>query len=773
MANQGAAGTRIQLIDNSAVTIVENPTAIGGVVGFSTRGEFNKIHRLSSTSQIDSVLGNGYNNSRYNQGLYATRALLLGGGNTEFVRPLSESDIKTDTYLVSYDGTTSSETIETSFFVTSKLDDQSDTFTYGKRIINDVATTVVERSNVDFELNSSTSSDVTPMFAIMNSDPTGSQGYRSGSDSDLDGDFLNVKVAKHEEYTSHTTTVTVDFTDFANLVDADTMVLTSTNGLSTTTFEFAAVDPSNANEWVDISTPANAATNFASAITNADINWEASVVGEVVTVSILDAWYDKTATLPIAEWLVDTTSATLVKDETSADTVYNVVIDSTVGRTFLGLGLATETYIDTDGDLINESRKYVLTTEGVEVAKIYMFVTYYFAGETYEFQGTVVPLAYGDQNLYIGKSAESVENGFKFVINEDFSLEAVAEDSMDLGVVDLESFDQASFETGGTVWEYQPKDNMSSAMYQSAWELFLDKDSSRADYLVSAGTAVKNLFRKNIEEIDYAVMNQMLNICELRKDMFALFDGVAYQNIDTAVKKMIGLGGNGEIDRWGAIFDGRSIFNDVYYTKLNVDVVKSVEMSYIITNNRRSGKFWLPPAGQETGRIPASFSLKPKFERSFNYAEDPNSDIAKLYDISVNPTRNNESGQYMYGQKTMQKRDTALNRLNVVMLVAGIHKVFEKFLDSRVFNLNTPDLRANITSTLQSKLDGIKSANPSGLTQGIVVCDGTNNTPDIIDTNQLIVDVVLQPTRSAEFITLRTTVQRTGDSVSVVGSQIV
>jgi phage tail sheath protein FI len=118
----------------------------------------------------------------------------------------------------------------------------------------------------------------------------------------------------------------------------------------------------------------------------------------------------------------------------------------------------------------------------------------------------------------------------------------------------------------------------------------------------------------------------------------------------------------------------------------------------------------------------------------------------------------------------MLKRMTALNRLNVIMLIAGIHKRFGNYLDTKVFQLNTAALRAGIQADLQAQLELIKSANPAGLTAGVVICDETNNTPDIIDTNQLIVDVVLQPTKTAEFITLRTTVQRTGADLKITNT---
>jgi len=778
MANQGAAGTRITLVDDSRVEIVDNPNAIGGVVGYSTRGEFNKIHRLGSTPSIDTVLGSGYNNSKYNQGLYAARALVLGGGNVEYVRPLVEENIKTDAYVVSFDSATSD--ITTSFSVAKDIAG-SDTF-IGDRTINDIATTIVSRSNIDFSLEVDTTGTSTPLFAIMNSDPTASTGYRSEDADDIANDHLSVTVAKYVDLEAHDTVdskITIDLIDDASvalLTDGDTLLLKSVNKSTEATIEFAAMNPSNGNIWVDISTPTVLAVGplLEAAINSASLEWTVTVATNLLTLKATDG-----ATIVLGESSIDwfvfttTTGTTIISDALIVvETVQaNIVMNDAIGRSFLGLGLATEMYVDATGSGNVSNRKYILNEDGVSVAKLYIVVDYNFAGELYSFEGTVIPFAFGESNLYIGNSAEFVENGFKFIVNTSDDLDAVAETTLNLGQLTSATYTQASYEATVTAWEYAPKNNNSSAMYQAAWNLFLDKDTSRSDYLIAAGTAVKNLFKKNLETIDFSVMAAMLNICELRKDMFAIFDGVAYQDIEKTVKAMIGLGGNGEIDRWGAIFDGRSIFEDVYYTKLNVEVVKSVELANIITNNRRSGLYWLPPAGQETGRIPAAFSKRPKFERSFNYAADEDSDIALLYNINVNPTRNNDSGQYIYGQKTMLKRDTALNRLNVVMLIAGIHKTFEKFLDTKVFSLNTADLRANITSTLQLKLDGIKSSNPAGLTAGLVICDSTNNTSYIIDTNQLIVDVRIQPTRAVEFITLRTTVQRTGDSLTV-GSQI-
>lgn len=463
-----------------------------------------------------------------------------------------------------------------------------------------------------------------------------------------------------------------------------------------------------------------------------------------------------------------------------SDTSTGILLDSTIGRNFVSLGLADESYDDVNYTG-SKTRVYTLNAEGLVVAKVYLYVSYFFNGQTYNFQGTIIPYILNGANLYIAETVLSVEDGWKFKINENAALYDASQtgefnlsqtvDSSDLiqstfSAVSLNANDPAI--ENDVIWVYNPANNNTATILASAWELFLDKDNAGADMLVSAGTTISSLFVRGLEQINYTVMDAMLNICEKRKDMFCVFDGVDEKKIDIALEKMIGVGGQGEISRWGGIWDGRSLFNDTVYTKLTVEAVKSIEVAAVITLNRASNAFWIPPAGYDTGRIPGSLSSRQKYDRSYNYAEDPNSDIARLYDSNINPTRVNDQGQVLYGQKTMLKRSTALNRMNVIMLVAGIHKRFANYLELKVFRLNTPQLRSVITAELQSQLDGIRSGNPSGLTAGIVICNESNNTPYIIDTNQLIVDVNLQPTRSAEFITLRTTVQRTGADINEI-----
>ena len=449
-----------------------------------------------------------------------------------------------------------------------------------------------------------------------------------------------------------------------------------------------------------------------------------------------------------------------------------VLTDTVIGSTFVGLGLANIRYMDIN--FTGKSVKaYDLTDEGEAVARLYLSVAYMYNGIRYEFDGTIVKYVYNDMQLYIGDTAdrELTGSGVKFVLNDSGELDWFLEDN---------SYDLSSTVAGGkpsstmtcvsfnvndpaiinnAVWTYDPKANMNTSTLSNAFNLFIDKDKSDVSFFVGAGLGVSNFGLRKYEALNTQLMQSVLNICELRKDCFALFDGVAEPRIEQALKLDSPASRFGStLGRWGAIYDARPIFSDRVVTMSNVEAAPSIAMASLITANRRGGVWWNVPAGEDTGMIPGAWCSAVKYERSFNIPEDPDSDIARLCDIHVNPFRTNRKGIYAYGDYTMQMEDTAFNAINVTMLVAGIHKMFYNYLDSMVFRLNTAALRSRITSDLQSQLDAIKTAAPAGLEFGEVICNDTNNTPEVIEAHKLYVDLNLIPTSSSRYITLRTNV---------------
>lgn len=907
---QGAPGVRIELIDNSQINLNVAPTTIGGVVGFSSRGAFNKVLSLTSPAQMDTVLGNGFNNPAFNQGLYAGKAVLRNGGFIEFVRPFGEEDtttekeLKSDTFVVTYaynilSNPTEANKVRNSFeinhFATTR--DANDGYEdFGKREIFKIQQALTENTNVDFSLNKAAEVNQTTglkkvaLFSIINEDPTASD--RASDEDDNSSDKVVVTTASYE--TAHT--VTDVLTVLVNPIDGDEIKLIKHSGaFETFTFKTTPVGANDVQIGTTVTDTANNLKSVLAGNANLSLEMKFTVSGSKVTaVSYFGINDDFNSTTQSKIFYLGTQAPapTSITYMPSVEDSF-VLLSSGLGRNFLNIGLATEAYVKDNYLDASHQRHFLLTSVGKDVAEIYVTVDYTFGGRVFSFQGTIVPFVYNDTNLFIGNSAESIANGFKFIINEHDDLVGSIEDSkfnlaqsvfgfvvdyattgdealaglapvdgtplsagdrilvkdqnlpsqngiyvaasgawtrakdannvpevnelvngsfvyVKSGTVNADTswllttnnpivlgttglsfsvttentplatvFSKVAFDAtdpaiiNSSIWTYDPRKNRNSSVLANAWELFLDKDKSNSDMLVAAGTAISNLFVRNSEELDFTVMDAMLEICEKRKDMFALFDGLDELNIENALRKMGGVGSQGEKARWGALFDGRSVFFDRTYTKLNVEVVKSIEMAGIISNNRRGGLFWLPPAGKDFGTIPSALATKQKFVRKYNFSEDPNSDIARLYDANINPTRVTEAGMIIYGQKTMLKRSTALNRLNVIMLVAGLHKKFEKFLDTKVFQGNTSALRAAISATLNADLDKIKSANPPGLTAGLIICNDTNNTPDIIDANMMMVDMLLQPTRAAEFITLRTTIQRTGDELKITNVEII
>ena len=449
-----------------------------------------------------------------------------------------------------------------------------------------------------------------------------------------------------------------------------------------------------------------------------------------------------------------------------------VLTDTAIGATFVGLGLANIRYMDVNftGSTV---KVYDLTDEGEAVARLYLSVAYMYNGVRYEFDGTIIKYVHNNMQLYIGDTAERelVGSGVQFVLNDSGELDMFLEDnSYDLsgtvvGGKPSSSMTCVSFNENdpaiinNAVWSYDPKNNMNTSTLSTAFNLFIDKDKSDVTFFVGAGLGINNFGMRKYETLNTQLMQAVLSICELRKDCFALFDGVAEPRIEQALKLDSPASRFGStLGRWGAIYDARPIFADRVVTMSNVEAAPSIAMASLITANRRGSIWWHVPAGEDTGMIPGAWCSKVKYERTFNIPEDPDSDIARLCDIHVNPFRTNKKGIYAFGDFTMQMEDTAFNAINVTMLVAGIHKMYYDYLDSKVFRLNTAALRAQITTDLQEKLDEIISSNPAGLEYGVVTCDDTNNTPEVIEAHKLYVDLDLIPTSSSRYITLRTNV---------------
>ena len=161
---------------------------------------------------------------------------------------------------------------------------------------------------------------------------------------------------------------------------------------------------------------------------------------------------------------------------------------------------------------------------------------------------------------------------------------------------------------------------------------------------------------------------------------------------------------------------------------------------------------WFAPAGLNRGGLPTV--IQPEYRLTVNQRNTLYS--AKVNPIAVFPGQ----GTVVYGQKTLQARASALDRVNVRRLLIALKGYIGQIAETLVFEQNTAVTRNRFLSQVNPYLEYVQQR--QGLYSFRVVMDETNNTPDVIDRNLLVGAIYLQPTRTAEFIQLDFNILPTG-----------
>ena len=184
----------------------------------------------------------------------------------------------------------------------------------------------------------------------------------------------------------------------------------------------------------------------------------------------------------------------------------------------------------------------------------------------------------------------------------------------------------------------------------------------------------------------------------------------------------------------------------------NIWVPASTMIGGVYAYNDSVSEPWFAPAGINRGGL--TNVIRP--ERKLSQA---NRDT--LYQGNVNPIAQFPgTGVVVYGQKTLQKQASALDRVNVRRLLIALKSYIGQVAQTLVFEQNTAATRNNFLSAVNPYLESVQQR--QGLYAFKVVMDNSNNTPDVIDRNQLVGAIYLQPTKTAEFIILDFNVLPTG-----------
>ena len=183
-------------------------------------------------------------------------------------------------------------------------------------------------------------------------------------------------------------------------------------------------------------------------------------------------------------------------------------------------------------------------------------------------------------------------------------------------------------------------------------------------------------------------------------------------------------------------------------------VPPSVVIPGVYAFNDKVAHEWFAPAGLNRGGIDTAIQTERKLTQA-------NRDT--LYESNVNPIASFPGqGVTVFGQKTLQKKSSALDRINVRRLMIRLKKFIASTSRFLLFEQNTAVTRNRFLSIVNPFMEQVQSN--SGLNAFRIVMDETNNTPDVVDRNILFGQIFVQPTKTAEFIVLDFTVQPTGAS---------
>jgi hypothetical protein len=194
--------------------------------------------------------------------------------------------------------------------------------------------------------------------------------------------------------------------------------------------------------------------------------------------------------------------------------------------------------------------------------------------------------------------------------------------------------------------------------------------------------------------------------------------------------------------------------NTDLFTGRNVWLPFSGYAAAVFGRSDATANTWAAPAGLNRGG----------FNNALDIAFNPNQKQRdRLYEIATNPVVFfNGDGFSVFGQKTLQNKPTAFDRINVRRLFLTLERAVRRTVKYFVFEPNTNFTRNRLKAVISPIFDYAK--NTEGLYDYLIVADDRNNTPDIIDNNELIVDIYLKPVRTAEFILVNFIATRTGQN---------
>jgi hypothetical protein len=297
----------------------------------------------------------------------------------------------------------------------------------------------------------------------------------------------------------------------------------------------------------------------------------------------------------------------------------------------------------------------------------------------------------------------------------------------------------------------------------TSYGLFSNRDEIQVDYIIMGPSM-------DAREDSQSKAGFLISIANQRKDCIATIgahkaDLVGVTNTTTQTTNLISYF-SGKDDSMPsssyAIFDSGYKYtydrfnNQFRYIPCNADVAGLMCRTNIVAYP------WFSPAGQQRGILNNAIKL----------AYNPNkAQRDQLYPQRVNSIVTQPGiGTLLFGDKTALGYASAFDRINVRRLFLTIEQALERAAQAQLFELNDELTRANFKNIVEPYLRDVQAKR--GLYGFLVVCDTTNNTPDVIDNNEFRADIFLKPAKSINYVTLTFVATRTGVSFEEVAGTV-
>ena len=293
----------------------------------------------------------------------------------------------------------------------------------------------------------------------------------------------------------------------------------------------------------------------------------------------------------------------------------------------------------------------------------------------------------------------------------------------------------------------------------TSYKLFSNKDEVAVDYLIN-GPSLDNV------NSSQAKANTLLAIADSRKDCMAVISPhrggvIGITNTDTQTDNIIEFFSSLKSTSYGVFDSGYKYTFDRFNNTFRF-IPTNADVAGLMVRTSVESFPWFSPAGQQRGTLNNAVKL------AYNPSKAQRD---QLYPLRINSIVNQPGiGVLLFGDKTALGFASAFDRINVRRLFLTIEQALEKSAQAQLFELNDQVTRANFINIVEPFLRDIEAKR--GLFGFLVICDETNNTPDVIDNNEFRADIFLKPAKSINYVTLTFVATRTGVSFEEVAGRV-